>query len=113
MQGLWRMPNNAPFDRAVEEYVKALSGCSAGAVIAVKDKMLAGGYEFSDKGFIPIPAYFARLCADERKAIADKVADLRRFDRRRAAIWNTLPDDWNNRQREEAIDRILAEADRA
>lgn len=111
MEGLWTFPNKVPFERAVVQYVKALSDKSSGAVKTVTENMLAGKYDFCDRGFIPIPAHFARLCDEERQLIASKIAEIRRSDNRRLPIWNTLPDDWNNRQREEEIDRILLARD--
>ena len=110
---LWSFPVDVDTEQAINAYVKVLAPKGFGPVIAVKNKMLQGEYDFCAKGFLPIPAGFARLCDDEHQGIRNKINELRRADHRRLAIWNTLPDSWNNRQREAHIDALIAKLDEA
>ncbi len=111
MERGWKLSADIDPRKAARLYFEVIGSKGAGPIKAVAEKMTRGEYDFCDKGFLPIPAYFARLCDAEHEAIRASIVSLKRADRRRDAIWNRLPDSWNNRQREEHIDALLSELD--
>lgn len=107
----WAFSHGFKAEDLIDEYIRVLSSKGSGPISRVVNMLLEGRHDSCMTGFIPIPAAFAKLCDDEHSAIRTKIRDARQADRRRLALWNRLPDSWNNRQREEHIDTVLAELD--
>lgn len=107
----WQFSSGAKAEDLIDEYVRVLAPKGPGPIAAVLTGLLEGKYDACMTGFLPIPAALARFCDEEHAAIRSKIQDAKKADLRRNAIWNRLPDNWNNRQREEHIDAVLAELD--
>ncbi len=107
----WAFSHGSKAEDLIDEYVRVLAPKGRGPIGRVLTMLLEGRHDSCTTGYLPIPAAFARLCDEEHSAIRSKIRDAKQADRRRLALWNRLPDSWNNRQREEHIDSVLAELD--